>query len=298
MKNLLGLVFILFFVGGCHKEQGPPVYTMGFAPSENADTVTTNGKILSDVLTRKTGINLKTYVAADYTALIEAMRGGNVPFAWLPPFALVLAEKRAGAKVLLKCVRNGKAYFYAAIIVRSDKPYKKLADLRGKTIAWVDPASSSGYVVPRASLVNDGIDPDTFFKKQVFAGGHDTVVLGVINGSVDAGATFTNEKTAETGGWTMLSTSRPEFKSKIRAVYVSQQVPNDTFATTDKFAREHPDVVNKITEAIKNLHLSSDGKKALYDLYRIDSMIPATSEEFEPLRKAASQIKVDVRKTP
>jgi phosphonate transport system substrate-binding protein len=272
------------------------VYTMGFTPAENAETVNTNGKVIADLIFKKTGIKIKTNVATDYTALIESMRGGRTNFGWLAAFGFVLAEKHAGAKVLLKSVRHGQPVFYSAIIVRSDKPYKNIQDLKGKNIAWVDPASASGYIVPKSSLINDGIEPDKFFGRQIFAGGHDTVDLAVLNGTVDAGATFTNDASGKDGSWTQLSTSKPEYKDKLRAVYVSKPIPNDTVATTEKFYAAHKDIVEKVRDAIMHLTDTPEGKKALKDLYRIDGLVPAASEDYEPLRKAASKLNIEIDK--
>jgi phosphonate transport system substrate-binding protein len=300
VRPVLGFVAAAFLVlaglTGCTKKSDEVVYKMGFTPAENAEVVSTNGRAIADIIERKTGIKIKTYVATDYTALIEAMRGGTVDFAWFASFGYVLAEQHAGAKVLLKAVRKGNPYFYSAIIVRSDSKYKTIQDLKGTNIAWVDPASASGYIVPKASLLNDGIDADKFFKKQIYAGGHDTVVLGVINKSVDAGATFANEADASTGGWNMLATSKPEYKDQVRAIYVSKPIPNDTFATSEKLMKDKPDVVEKVRSVVKELDKSEEGKTALKTLYRIDSMIDAQSSDYDPLRKAAAQLNMDVTK--
>jgi len=296
-KKLMSLLVVISIgCSACTKKKDENTFTMGFTPAENAEVVTTNGKVISDLILEKTGIKVKTYVASDYTALIEALRGGSVHFAWLAPFGFVLAEQRAGAKILLKSVRKGKPHFYSCLIVRSDKPYKTVADLKGRNIAWVDPASASGYIVPKASLINDGMDPDKFFGKQIFAGGHDSVVLGVINGSVDVGATFTNEENGETGAWNMLAMSKPEFKDKIRVIYVSKPVPNDTLSTSEKFYASNKDVVDKVTKVLLEMDKEPSGKKALHDLYRIDSMMVAKTEDFEVLRKAADKLNVDIGK--
>lgn len=294
--KFLSLFLAAILVTACTKKSDEVVYTMGFTPAENAETVTSNGKVIADLIHQKTGIKIKTYVATDYTALIEAMRGGTVQFGWLASFGYVLAEKRAGAKVLLKSVRNGKPYFYSAIITRKDKNFKKISDLKGKNIAWVDPASASGFIVPKASLINDGIDVDKFFGKQIFAGGHDSVVLGVINGSVDAGATFTNDEKGSDGAWTHLSHAKPEFKDKIQVVYVSKPIPNDTFSTTDKFYAEHKDVVDKVTDVVKHMDSTPEGKQALLKLYRIDSFLDAQSSDFDPLKKAADKLSIEINK--
>jgi phosphonate transport system substrate-binding protein len=297
--------YLMMFLGIClslnlpfanYSHGSDEIYTMGFTPAENAETVTTNGKVIADLIFKKTGIKIKTNVATDYTALIESMRGGRTNFGWLAAFGFVLAEKHAGAKVLLKSVRHGKPVFYSAIIVRSDRPYKTIKDLKGKNIAWVDPASASGYIVPKSSLINDGIDPDQFFGKQIFAGGHDTVDLAVLNGTVDAGATFTNDASGIDGSWTQLTMAKPEYKDKFRAVYVSKPIPNDTFSTTDAFYKSHKDVVDKVNDAVLHLADDPEGKKALHDLYRIDGMMKAQSSDFEPLRKAAAKLDIELGK--
>lgn len=255
----------------------------------------TNGKFISDVIKEKTGIRIKPYVATDYTALIEGMRGGQVQFAWLAPFGFVLAEKRAGAKILLKAVRNGHAYFYSCIFVNKKSPYKKIQDLKGKNISWVDPASTSGFLMPKAGLIEEGINPDKFFGKQIFAGGHDTVLLGVMNGSVDAGATFTNDTEGKSGAWNMLAVSRPEYVKNVRIVWVSKPIANDTFATTEKFYKEHPEVVDKVMNVVKHLAETPDGKEALAKLYKIDGFVDGKSEDYEPLKKAADKLKIDIK---
>lgn len=264
----------------------------GFNPAENADAMEMNSKSFIDYYKKATGLDVKTFIATDYTALIEAMRSGKVDFAFLPPFSLVKAEEVADAKVLMKSVRKGKAVFYSGIIVRSDKGYNKIEDLKGKNIAWTDPASSSGFIIPKAALITKKkIDPDTFFGRQVYAGGHDALVLAVLNGTVDAGATFVNDTKGEDGSWHQFLKTKDEQK-RIKMIFVSDPIPGDTMATTNKFAKEHKDIVDKTTKLIVDMGKNKDGQKILAALYRIDSMIPATSKEYQPLRDAAKVIDI------
>ena len=64
------------------------------------------------------------------------------------------------------------------------------ADLKGKTFCFVDPNSTSGYIVPRIILKANGIDPDTDFKATQNAGSHQNVATAVYKGDCDAGVTF------------------------------------------------------------------------------------------------------------
>lgn len=270
--------------------------TIGFNPAENAEVVETKSKTFAEFYKKQTGMDVKTFIATDYTALIEALRSGRIDFAFLPPFSFVKAEEMADAKVLMKTVRKGKAIFYSGIIVRADKGINKIEDLKGKNIAWVDPASSSGYIIPAAALkTKKKIDADKFFGKQVYAGSHDALVLAVLNGTVDAGATFVNDTEGKDGAWHQFLKT-PEEQKKIKMVFVSDPIPGDTMATTNKFAKTHKELVDKTVKMMLSMNQSEEGKQILKDLYRIDAMVPATSKEYQPLRDAAKVIDVSSQK--
>lgn len=87
MTKILALLMVgSLALTGCTKgcksanNDGGPTFTMGFTPAENAETVTTNGQVIADLIHKQTGIKIKTYVASDYTALIESMKKGQVNF--------------------------------------------------------------------------------------------------------------------------------------------------------------------------------------------------------------------------
>lgn len=285
------LALAVLFVG-CTRTEEKTAITIGFNPAENADVVEANGKLFGEYYKKATGLDVKTFIATDYTALIEALRSGRIDFAFLPPFSLVKAEEVAGAKVLLKAVRKGQAVFYSGIITRTDKGYKTIEDLKGKNIAWVDPASSSGFIIPKAALITKKkIDPDTFFGKQVYAGSHDALVLSVLNGTVDAGATFVNDTEGKDGAWHQFLKSAAD-RERIKMVFVSDAIPGDTMATTEKFYKARPDIVDKTVKILTDMGNNEEGRKILMALYRIDSMVPATSQEYQPLRDAAKLIDI------
>ncbi len=289
ISPLLVCLSILFAFAGCSKREASTELVIGFNPVENVDAVEANGIELAKILKSKTGLDLKTFVASDFGALIEALRAGRIHFAFLPPFSLVQGEKVAGAKILLKAVRKGRAHFFSAII--TTKNFKTIQELKGKTIAWTDPSSASGHIMAKSALMDMGIDPDTFFSKQVFAGAHDALVLSVINKTVDAGATFCDDEKGLTGAWQQF-VKDPEQTKNIHTLLVSKPIPGDTLSTSNKFYLEHRDVVDKVVSVMLELGNSPEGKKVLKDLYHIDSMVPAKSEEYEPIREAARRLKI------
>ncbi len=267
---------------------------MGFNPAENSESTELNGKLFAEYYKAKTGMPLKTFVATDYTALVEALRSGKIDFAWLPPFSYVKAEQVADAQVLLKSVRRGKAVFYSAIITRADKGISKIGDLKGRTMAWVDPASASGHVFPKANLMAKGLidDPDKFFGRQIFAGSHDALVLAVLNGTVDAGATFCNDAEGLDGSW-MRFLKKPEDQKRIKVVYVTDPLTGDSMATTKKFFVKQNEIVSKTVALLEGMGKDAEGQKILKALYQIDSMVPAKSEDYEPLRAAAKKLNLE-----
>ncbi|RYZ94363.1 MAG: phosphate/phosphite/phosphonate ABC transporter substrate-binding protein, partial [Proteobacteria bacterium] len=226
------------------------------------------------------------------TALIEAMRAGRIDFAFLPAFSYVKAEELAHAKLLLRAVRDGQTALYSAIITRADRGLNDLKSLKGKNIAWVDPASSSGFIVPKATLITkEHIDPDTYFKRQVYAGSHDALVLSVLNGTVDAGATFANDASGKVGSWHQYLKSEADQK-KLKMIYVSDPIPGDTFSTTESFAKAKPELVEKTVKMLNEMGNNEEGRKILKALYHIDSMIPANPADYQSLRDAAKVVGV------
>src|SRR4030095_96305 len=175
-------------------DSGKPtkVLRVGFAPFEDAQRVMQNAQPIVEILRRKLGMEVQAFVATDYTGVVEALRVNKLDIAFLTPASYVLAKNEANVKVVLKSERKGSPFYYAAIITRADSGIKRLEDLRGKTFAFGDALSTTGNIFPRKMFKEHGIDPVRDFKKVLYSGGHDATVLAVLNGKVDAGATYAN----------------------------------------------------------------------------------------------------------
>jgi phosphonate transport system ATP-binding protein len=269
---------------------------IGLNPSERSESVQRNARVLAELIEKRVGMPVDIHVAQDYSSLVTALRGRSVDFAFFAPLSYVYAERIADARVLLKAERKGRPYYYGTIIVNADSAYRSLADLKGRTIAWVDPTSASGHVFPKAALIEAGIDPDTYFSDQTFAGGHDAVILSVINGTIAAGATYSNDTTGESGSWTQLGDGT--FNGRVRPVFFSRPIPGDNLATTQYMLDEHGEIVDKLRTAVMSLTSDSAGKALMQSMYHVDAMIPATSEDYEPVRDAAEILNLDITGKP
>ena len=165
------------------------VLNFGLVPSEDSRIVVSNNKPLIDHLSRSLGMEVKPFVATDYNGVIEAMRAKKLDVAMLGPFSYVLAASVADAEAfaLPDTERQGPTY-HSLIIARKAENLHGLKDLAGKTFAFVDPSSTSGFLFPKAALIRAGYNPDTFFSRVIFSGGHDASAIAVQNGKVDAAA--------------------------------------------------------------------------------------------------------------
>ena len=118
------------------------------------------------------------------------MEAGRVDIGSFSPFAYVDAARGRKIRIIAQSILEGSATYRGIIVARKDGGLKTVADLRGKRFAFVDPKSASGYVYPRAMLIEKGINPETYFKETIFAGSHDKVIAAVLEGRADAGAIY------------------------------------------------------------------------------------------------------------
>jgi phosphonate transport system substrate-binding protein len=290
---LAGVVaFLLLFAISCG-EPGKPVKTLrvGFVPAEDAQRVMQNAQPLVELLRQRLGMEIRPFVATDYTGVVEALRVNKLDVAFLAPASYVLAKSEADIKVILKSERKGVPFYYAAIITRADSGIKTLEDLRGKTFAFGDALSTTGNVFPRKMFREHGIDPIRDFKKILYSGGHDATVLAVLNGKVDAGATYANSPDGEDTAW-MRYLKDPEEVKKIRAIAFSEPIPADNLvvsAALDEAIRK------KIEDLFIELSRDPKGKKMLRDLYQIDGFVRATDADYDPVRRAFADAGIQIK---
>jgi phosphonate transport system substrate-binding protein len=285
--GLMLLISLFFFVTA----QEPIKVRLGFNPTQNSDELSVAAQAIADYLEEQFSgaIEVEVFLPTEYRGLIEAMRSNNLEFAFFPPDGYVIANREAGAEVLLKSVRNGNPYYWSAVVVRTDSGITDLAGLEDKTIAWVDPNSAAGYIFPRAAMISAGIAPDDYFSNQTFAGKHDAAVLSVLNGSVDAAATFANDDQNVSGAWTQFLEA--DQAAELTAIFYTEPIPGDTFSVSKTFQEQYPELTQQIADAITAI--KAPDSTLLADLYRIDYMEPATDDDYTVVREAREILGLD-----
>ncbi len=136
------------------------------------------------------GLKIKIIIVKDYHSLGEQIKKGIIDGGWFSPFAYITAAELTPLVPVATPLINGKDYYNGYIIARNDSGISSLDSLPGRTFAYVDKNSASGYLYARHSIKEAGYDPESIFSSVSFAGSHDQVILGVINGEFDAGATY------------------------------------------------------------------------------------------------------------
>ncbi len=255
---------------------------VGFVPAEDAQQVIQNAQPIVDILHKRLGMEVQPFVATDYTGVVEALRVNKLDIAFLTPASYVLAKNEANVRVVLKSERKGNPYYYAAIITRADSGIKKLEDLRGKTFAFGDPLSTSANVFPRKMFHDRGIDPVRDFKQILYSGGHDATVLAVLNGKVDAGATYANSPDSDDTAW-MRYLKNPEDVKKIRAIAFSEPIPADNLVINGNL---NESTARRVEEIFLELSRDPAGQQMLRDLYQIDGFVPASDKDYDSVRQA------------
>ena len=162
---------------------------IGVIPAESQTSVVGVTQPFADALSKQICKPVSIFVGTNYTAIITAMTNGKADLADFGPLSYVLASQNGDAQAISVALAEGtKEATYQSYIVTTPKTgLKSIADLKGKTFSFVDPASTSGNLEPRYMMTQAHLNPDTDVKGS-YLGSHDASLLAVLSGKVDAGA--------------------------------------------------------------------------------------------------------------
>lgn len=260
---------------------------MTFVPSGDVPTITKAGTAIADCLSKLTGLTYQIQVGTSYAASIEAMGAGKAQIGFLNTFSVLLAEQKYGVVPQLVALRTYKGklenFYQGQFIANKNAGIKTLQDLKGKTFCFVDPNSTSGYIIPRIVMQANGINPDKDLKATQNAGSHDNVAIAVYKGDCDAGATFVDVRTDSA----VIKQNYPDILDKVDVFYVTDNIPNDGMQTAKNL---DPKLVDASVKALLFIANDPGGKAMLKSLYSYGGLakIPPTFyDDFTALLKKA-----------
>ncbi|MCK4709923.1 MAG: phosphate/phosphite/phosphonate ABC transporter substrate-binding protein, partial [Gammaproteobacteria bacterium] len=225
---------------------------------------------IANYLSAQTGQTIKVRIGSNYKEHIQYIGENKVDIAYMGPASYVNMTNEFGKKpVLARLEIKGRPWFQGNIITRQDSEINTLDDLKGKRIAYGDPASTMSYIVPHHMLDKAGVFNDPSSKHQ-FLHSHDNVALGVLSGDFDAGA--------------VKPSVFKKFQAKgLRTIVKTPKISEHLFVTRDNCPTE---LVDAIRHAMLKIQDSEEGMAALRAIKgNITGLVKADSSDYDNLRK-------------
>ena len=230
MKTLrlvaLALVVGLAFVGPAKAQDPswPKELTFALLSTENAAEITRRWGPIIAHLERDLKVKIKSVTATDYRGSIEALKFKKADIGHLGPKAYVEASTNNYANVepiAQLQLANGSLGYRSCLIVHADSDIFGPEDMAGKTFAFNDPNSTSGYLVPSTFFMSEmGIDPQKHFSKVTFSGSHEASILAVAAKKVEIASTNLPDLQ-------QLTRENKVARGALRVIWVSKLIPND-----------------------------------------------------------------------
>lgn len=209
---------------------------------------------LAEYLAQKLGRKVQLRTVDSWEGLAKSLANGETDIALLGPWGYVLANGNSGAQAVATILYDGKPTYHALIVTRPDSGINTLQDLKGKSFAFGDKGSTSGYLIPTHQLLTMGIaDPEKYFGKVVYTK-HQAIETQVTRGELDAGADYDRNRNA------MIEQGLIK-ASESRIIWTSAPLPNDAFAVSAGLARDAA-LVAKLQAALEQVGpaLATNGK--------------------------------------
>ena len=260
--------------------------TFAAVPAESSATLEQTFHNITALIEQETGATVEFQNASDYAAVIEGMRAGQVDLASFGPFSYVIGKDSGIDMEPIAAPTNDvdQAPAYTSLAyVPADSDIENIGDLRGRTVCFVDQASTSGYLVPAKGLADAGMSLDTDLTP-VMAGGHDASLLSAASGNCDAAF-------AHDAMLTTLQKSGQIDDGALRPIWESDPI------TEDPIAINRGTVDAGLADQIISVLREKANKPALVEAGICSSeedcelpeetgygYLPVTDEDFDPIR--------------
>jgi phosphonate transport system substrate-binding protein len=230
LKPLLAAVGLsLLTLSASAQQLAPLKFGVGlFQPDKERNDVTY--RPLAQHLAAALGRPVELRTVDSWEGLAKSLANGETDIGLLGPWGYVLANQSANAQVVSTILYDGKPEYFAIMVTHPDSGINTVADLKGRTFAFGDKGSTSGYLIPLHFFMSQGIDPDKYFSKLLYTK-HQAIETQVAAGQLDAGADYNRNRNAmiEQG---LIKAER----SKI--IWQSAPLPNDAVAVSEALFKD------------------------------------------------------------
>jgi phosphonate transport system substrate-binding protein len=273
-----------------------------FVPSGDTGKIAKAGGAIADCLGQMTGLAFKEEVGTSFAASIEAMGAEKAQVGFLNTFSALLGQSKYGIFPAMLAIRNystnavdpdaalkgqPEPFYKGEFLAGASSGIQSFADLKGKTFCFVDPNSTSGYIIPRIILKANGVDPDADFKATVNAGSHPNVATAVYKGDCDAGVAYVDILTDTSAN---LVATYPDIATKVVPFAVTDRIPNDGMQFIKSL---DPKLQAVIVEGVLAMVADPGGKAVLKSLYNYDSLVKVEPNTYDAFLAVLEKAGVD-----
>ncbi len=267
---------VLAATGIASMAQAQQVFRVTAIPDESPTELARKAAPLVKYLESKLGMKVEFTPVTDYAASVEALVNKKVDMAWFGGFTFVQAHVRSGGKVI-PLVQREEDEKFRSVFITSDPGINSLADLKGKDVSFGSQSSTSGHLMPRSFLLQQGINPEKDFKRVAFSGAHDATIAAVASGKVQGGA-------LNISVWEKFVADKKVDPTKVRVVFTTPPYFDYNWSV-------HADMPaatrQKLADALTSLSKATPEGKEILELQRATRFVPTKAENYKGIEAAA-----------
>jgi phosphonate transport system substrate-binding protein len=214
-------------------------FRVGILGGENTQDRLKSYDGFQKLLEARLGVPVRLFPSADYAGVMQGIAAGQLEAAEFGAsgFAGTWLDCKCVEPVIVPQEKDGSTFYYSVMVTRKDSGITSIEEMKGHSLAWADPNSTSGYLIPSATLKTQGIDltDGKYFSRTGFAGGHEQGVVAVLNRQYDACVTWTSGQGEKSEGYSRGNlrsmVDRGMLKmSDVNIIWQSGKIPNGPWA--------------------------------------------------------------------
>lgn len=285
MAVLSGCMLALGAVGARAADQAcenPKVLRFSLVPTQDSVRELTYYKPVLDLLTKNTGRKIEFYMPTSYSSVVEAMLGKWVDFGVLGPESYVIAKRKSPAVEVFATyhraangIQEEGPGYKSVLITKKGSKFTSIESLKGAVVALVDPASTSGGLIPEQVFPRQAkIAPlKQYFSRVVYAGGHDLAAIAVMEGKADAGFVASHRfmETVNAG-----KVKQEDFNY----LWYSPLIPQDPFVMRNTLCE---DLRKQIADTFLNVDKTPEGQKYLQNVRSL-KIVTMSDKDYDIVR--------------
>ena len=229
-------------------------FNIGILGGENAQDRLTSNECFRAKVETALGVPVKIFTPADYDGVIQGLLGGTIDYAGLGASAyakIYLTDPEAVDVALTTQNVDESTGYYSIGFARKDSGITDMATAKGKTFAFADPNSTSGYLVPAAELTASLGKLEEYFAEVKFSGGHEQTIVGVANGDFASGVSWADglgnwEDGYTNGAFRKAADSGLVDMNNIVEIWRSKLIPNGPYVVRRALPQDIKDKVNTV----------------------------------------------------